>query len=682
MAIRYWVGGSGTWDATTTTNWSDTSGGAGGQSVPTSGDDVVFDVNSGTGIAVTCSSATCANLTGTLLNGSISGTLTSYGGVTIGSSATVSSLTLTLLGTGSNAINISNSIFTLTLNSAGGTYSLAGAFTATVLNIQSGNFVTNNYYVFVGSFNVIGTSTSSVTLGSSTVDTSTVTFSAGSNFTFNAGTSLIGPSSLSTNLTINTTNPTSTARTFYDITSTSSLTLTGLNTFRNVTVEFNITIRDNQTITGALTLNAGTLTARRAMVGDVGFGVRKTLTIASLPVTPVYWDFSDIAIAGAVGTLSGTYLGNRGNNTGITFSSPKTVYWVGGTGSWFNATSWALTSGGSPSINNVPLAQDTIVVDNSSGAAGMSISGLSSTDSRSTTFITALDMSTRTISATISGHSVNQGIYLLGNLTLGYSGCTANNLQFYNRSPVTITTNGGTLGGPITIFSTSTVTLGGACSIVGSNTGQGVLQLINGTLNTSNYNVTITSAFGENCIYSVRSTLWNIFTFAIGTSTISFNRNLSISGRAIQFTGISTGKFQLTGTSSQTFAAGSSGLSFPTVDNANSGLRTFSGTANYYNLTNSYKATGAATIRFAIGSGNTFTNFDLAGEAGRLCTLTSTSTSGRALLAFANNTPINAGSTSTDAGNNYGVLFTGAGNGYLSVSYINSVSGQGGFFLV
>jgi hypothetical protein len=40
---RYWVGGAGTWDATSTTNWSATSGGAGGESVPTSADAVIFD---------------------------------------------------------------------------------------------------------------------------------------------------------------------------------------------------------------------------------------------------------------------------------------------------------------------------------------------------------------------------------------------------------------------------------------------------------------------------------------------------------------------------------------------------------------------------------------------------------------------------------------------------------------
>ena len=47
MATYYWVGGSGTWNVSATTNWSATSGGAGGAGVPTSADDVVFDINSG-----------------------------------------------------------------------------------------------------------------------------------------------------------------------------------------------------------------------------------------------------------------------------------------------------------------------------------------------------------------------------------------------------------------------------------------------------------------------------------------------------------------------------------------------------------------------------------------------------------------------------------------------------------
>jgi hypothetical protein len=43
MADRYWVGGAGTWNTSSTTNWSATSGGASGASVPTAADSVFFD---------------------------------------------------------------------------------------------------------------------------------------------------------------------------------------------------------------------------------------------------------------------------------------------------------------------------------------------------------------------------------------------------------------------------------------------------------------------------------------------------------------------------------------------------------------------------------------------------------------------------------------------------------------
>ncbi len=51
MADRYWVGGNGTWSSTNITNWSATSGGAGGESVPTDSDRVLFDANSGSSFA-------------------------------------------------------------------------------------------------------------------------------------------------------------------------------------------------------------------------------------------------------------------------------------------------------------------------------------------------------------------------------------------------------------------------------------------------------------------------------------------------------------------------------------------------------------------------------------------------------------------------------------------------------
>ena len=68
MANRYWVGGTGNWDATTTTNWSATSGGAGGASVPTSADAVIFDSSSGTGTVTVTATANCASLTHSATN--------------------------------------------------------------------------------------------------------------------------------------------------------------------------------------------------------------------------------------------------------------------------------------------------------------------------------------------------------------------------------------------------------------------------------------------------------------------------------------------------------------------------------------------------------------------------------------------------------------------------------------
>jgi len=59
MANRYWVGGSGTWDASSTANWSTSTGGSSGASAPVSVDNVFFDANSGTGTCTTAAGSTC-----------------------------------------------------------------------------------------------------------------------------------------------------------------------------------------------------------------------------------------------------------------------------------------------------------------------------------------------------------------------------------------------------------------------------------------------------------------------------------------------------------------------------------------------------------------------------------------------------------------------------------------------
>ncbi len=75
MANRFWVGGTGTWDATTQTHWSTTTGpGNAPQTAPGSGDVAIFDGASGGGTVtvnwasgtVAVQAITCGAFTGTL----------------------------------------------------------------------------------------------------------------------------------------------------------------------------------------------------------------------------------------------------------------------------------------------------------------------------------------------------------------------------------------------------------------------------------------------------------------------------------------------------------------------------------------------------------------------------------------------------------------------------------------
>lgn len=79
MATRYWVGGNGTWDTSSTTHWSTSSGGANGASVPDVADNVIFDANSFSANAqvVTIHSASngCTNLNLSAVSYAVSFTL-------------------------------------------------------------------------------------------------------------------------------------------------------------------------------------------------------------------------------------------------------------------------------------------------------------------------------------------------------------------------------------------------------------------------------------------------------------------------------------------------------------------------------------------------------------------------------------------------------------------------------
>lgn len=109
MASRFWVGGTGTWDNSITTNWSATSGGAGGQSVPAAADTVTFDASSGGGTVTVAATINASNTLASITGGAFTGTLDF--------SANNPSITLTTIfsfsGTGTRTLNLGSGTFTL-----------------------------------------------------------------------------------------------------------------------------------------------------------------------------------------------------------------------------------------------------------------------------------------------------------------------------------------------------------------------------------------------------------------------------------------------------------------------------------------------------------------------------------------------------------------------------------------
>ena len=71
MANRYWVGGTGSWSAVNLLNWSTSSGGAGGATVPTAADIAIFDANSGGGTVTLAANTTVLTFVPSAFTGTI-----------------------------------------------------------------------------------------------------------------------------------------------------------------------------------------------------------------------------------------------------------------------------------------------------------------------------------------------------------------------------------------------------------------------------------------------------------------------------------------------------------------------------------------------------------------------------------------------------------------------------------
>jgi hypothetical protein len=93
-----------------------------------------------------------------------------------------------------------------------------------------------------------------------------------------------------------------------------------------------------------------------------------TISVASVSLS--YVNFQNVTASGAT-PWTGTALGNATGNNNITFPAAATRFLVASSGTvQSNTAIWATSSGGATSINDYPLPQDTIVVDNNSASVG------------------------------------------------------------------------------------------------------------------------------------------------------------------------------------------------------------------------------------------------------------------------------------------------------------------------
>lgn len=637
-STRYWVGGTGNWSDTA--RWSTGSGGASGASVPRSHDDVVFDAASNP----TAYTATVNSVTGGIrmksltVAGPASGNLTLAGSTAIDGIHNNVSLPATgLTRTYTGAITLSGSTTGRTFTTNGVT--LASAITVngvdcewslgSALNIGSSGCIVTNGTFNLATYNLTAGSFASDNGNSRTVNfnTGTTTVSGAAPINFGAiETNRVNLTLTASTSQINLSDPNPTIsgnnQTFYNVsftsTSAGTVTFNGANSFNNLSFTGitaaglkNINLTANQTVTGTLTFSAGTDATMRHFCRSDTIGTTRTITAAAVSMTDV--DFRDISIAGAAAPASGTRIGDCKGNSGITFTAAANKYWNLAAGGNWSATSWATSSGGTPAINNFPLAQDTCFFE----ATGLN-SGVTVTINAGYN-IGTIDMSARTTNTMTLACAVSSSVY--GNWTNG-TGTTLSGtgtIIFAGRTSQSITNSGKTFTQTIVIESPSGVVTLQDAFVSDRNVG-GTVSIASGTFNANNFNVTLTGASSSlasnvtsNRTIAIGSGTWTIGgTGGWGTST---STNLTVTG---------TGTISLTSASTKTFAGGDIAYTNITLNQGGAGTLTITGNNTFKDITNTYKATGATTINMGTTT-QRVSQWTAAGEAGRLLTIQGTS---------------------------------------------------------
>lgn len=453
MPDRYWVGGTGTWNTSSTTNWSATSGGASGASAPTSADNVFFDANSdsaGANFTVTCTAAVCANLsvTNTTPVGTYSGSLT-VSGSTIAFTACANTTGLTL--DWQPTINASLTIGSVATNTIGGTINFNGNVTYTFTFGASATYSTPHYVFNAGTastaFNAGGQKRLSVIGGAVT--------SSGTNFTdvsVVSGSLTMNGALTCVNMTVNGGTLSRGAQTLtvtaaFICSGTSARTISGSTSIvlSAQTSNFFCTDATNLTLTGTnvLSLTNATSGATKILSGPTAGDTATNVFSASLAST----------FAGGL-TISGAFLdvSSSSTNAKTLTNSTRKIYGSFnslGTGTTYTAgtlaTTFARTTSAGvaafPALTNSP--NFPIIFDGSGGAWTLT-HGVGGTNSDVTVTRGAVTFSgAMTLNSIASNNSNTRSVIFGSSTTYTLLGSTP--IDFTTSTGLTLTTTASTV---------------------------------------------------------------------------------------------------------------------------------------------------------------------------------------------------------------------------------------------
>jgi hypothetical protein len=625
MANRYWVGGTGNWS--NTARWSATSGGAGGASVPGTGDAVIFDSSSGGGTSTldsnfTIQTLTMTSYTGTLAYGTNTISLNNTSGTIFagGTSYNVSGTpVINVISVGSTAITVAPGPTTeansVSFNFTGGTYAL------TFLGLPAGQAAKNvNFTGFAGSWS----KNNGILYGNITLSSS-MTLVSGTYFVNCRATS--GTQVITTN----------------GVTIFGSLTIDGTGgtvqladalTFGSTSYAINLLYGtfdgNSKTISGgnasagfAASVSAGSTTIKNIV--STGMGVDQsagTITLGSDVSFGGVFNSNNLGTVNLVSyklTCTG-FSSNASTSRTIAFGTGNIAInaTAGGT-VWTTATTTNLTVTGTPVVNvsSTGVLSTTVATGILTEAQAISFNFISG--SYSLVFLATASYSAKSVdftgfTGTWAAHNAAATLY--GSLTLS-TGMTftasGGSMTFGASSGTqTITTSGKTYDQAITINCGGTVRLVDAV-LMGTSRAfthtSGTLDLNGKTLTVG---TTYTTAAGT-----------KVLTFNAGTlvcpavTTTAFNNAAPTGFSTIAGTG--TGIISMTGATAKTFVGGGSTFNC-TLSNDGAGALTITGGNTFTTLANGVQPT---TFTFTAATTTTVTNFNLNGITGSLVTINS-----------------------------------------------------------